>query len=106
MTELSPEELEAVARGFMAFETHTATRHEMGAEKYGEGTFLGKDILQMTLDELADAANYLRYFYTEIYIKREQLKAAGLLGDLTIANPKAGKELLGKESVFNPYSKD
>jgi hypothetical protein len=103
--ELTEEEKALVKTGFDAFNEHTHSRHMMGAEKYGENTFLDKDLIQMCLDEIADAANYLRYQYAALYVRRKQLEEAGLIGEF-VAQPREGKETLGKDSVFNPYKKE
>jgi MoxR-like ATPase len=48
------------------FEDLRQSRHEMGAEKYGHFSFLERDTIKDILEELADAANYLMYFYIKL----------------------------------------
>lgn len=83
----------------VAFDDACQRRHEMGAEKYGEGTFLDKDTIQMTMDELVDMSNYLRYTYIKLYLMRKDLE----VHFNGTATPLPGKSLLGKDAIFNPY---
>lgn len=53
------------------FDAICMERHLMGAEKYGEGTYLGVDTLQMALEEIADLANYARYTFIKIRLMQE-----------------------------------
>lgn len=57
------------------FETRTAERHAMGAEKYGPGKFLTVDTLEMALEEILDLANYARYTFIKLRLLQESLAA-------------------------------
>lgn len=48
------------------FDNLCTERHIMGQMKYGDFTFLETDVFRMLIEELADAANYLRYHYIKL----------------------------------------
>lgn len=50
-------------------------RHQLGAEEYGELTFLQNDVLRMMLEELADTANYCRMQAIKLLILQDRLEA-------------------------------
>jgi hypothetical protein len=52
----------------LEFDDLCQTRHEMGAEKYGDLSFLDRDTVKDILEELVDAANYIRYLYIKLRI--------------------------------------
>lgn len=81
------------------FELHCRTRHEMGAEKYGDSTYLDKDTLAMMQDELIDMANYARYSFIKLELMRE-----GIMdwSGNEVGIPLPGKEMMGKNAVFQP----
>jgi hypothetical protein len=54
-------------------------RHKVGAEEYGELTFLGNDVMRMMLEELADTVNYCRMQSIKLLLLQEQLED-GLAG--------------------------
>lgn len=80
------------------FDQDCADRHEMGAQKYGEGTFLEKDVLRMAQDELIDMANYVRYMYIKLELMRRTFGAG------EVGQPLPGRELLGKNAIFQPVA--
>ena len=41
-------------------------RHEQGQKEYGQFTYLEADLVSMIKEEVADAANYLRYLFIKI----------------------------------------
>lgn len=84
-----------------AFEQDCVDRHEMGEEKYGSNTFVGKDTFRMAMDELVDLSNYLRYSYIQLYLMRNYFKEN--LGG--IAHPIPGREKMGKEAIFQPFKR-
>lgn len=43
----------------------------MGAEKYGEFTWLSNDTLGMLMEELLDVVNYARYTFIRMYLLAE-----------------------------------
>lgn len=97
----NPFDLGFVAEGKLeeanaAFEQECSDRHEMGAAKYGEGTFLEKDTFKMGMDELVDLANYLRYCYIKLWLLRERF------GGGEVGVPLPGHELMGKDAIFQP----
>ncbi len=63
------------------FDLLTQARHEKGSEEYGDLAFLGNDMYTYIYEELADAANYLRYQFIKLRILEEQQIASGI--DLT-----------------------
>lgn len=82
-----------------AFEEECIRRHEMGAEKYGEGTYLDKDTIKMAMDELIDFANYARYSYIKLFLMRQNIMNWAGNG---VGVPLPGNELMGKAAVFQP----
>ena len=84
------------------FEESCFARHELGARKYGEGTFFDKDTVQMCLDELADAANYVRYTYIRLWTIRKMM-GEDLQGE-GVGEPLPGMENVGKDAIFNPLT--
>lgn len=68
----------------------------MGAQKYGEGTWLNVDTLESCIEELIDMANYIRYTYLKLRLMQE-----GLGTDKTTNTPIAGKEMLGKDAFIS-----
>jgi hypothetical protein len=53
-------------------------RHEVGAEEYGDMAFMDNDMFAFVYEELADAANYLRYQFMKLRIVEETLRARGI----------------------------
>jgi hypothetical protein len=97
----SPFDFEFVSEAQLAeanaqFDQDCSDRHEMGAQKYGEGTFLEKDVMRMAQDEIIDASNYLRYLYIKLELMRRTF-GAGVVGQ-----PRPGMEMLGKDAIFQP----
>jgi sulfopyruvate decarboxylase TPP-binding subunit len=70
------------------FDQLCVTRHEKGQKVYGVLTFMGNDIFTMLNEELADAANYLRYQY--IKIRMLMMMLAGELDEVTEAQINIG----------------
>lgn len=56
------------------FEQLCAERHATGADRYGEITFLGNDVLRMMLEELADTANYCRMQGVKLLMLQDMLE--------------------------------
>lgn len=48
------------------FDEMAVERHNFGRQKYGELTWLEKDIMQEAMYELLDMANYARYQYIKL----------------------------------------
>lgn len=94
MTDLDP-----IYEANKRFEATCEQRHAMGAEKYGEDTYLDKDTLAMMQDELVDFANYARYTYIKLELMRQQLMDWQGNG---VGVPLPGKEMMGKDAVFQP----
>jgi len=57
-------------------------RHEKGAIKYGEFTFLANDVIRMMLEELADLANYAEYQAAKLLILQAVLEKDQRLLDM------------------------
>lgn len=79
---ITPERIvELVAEGYELFDELTAERHTKGQVEYGAYTFLepDKNLIEEAMEELADAANYLRYLFAKLHILNTVLDAA--LGD-------------------------
>jgi hypothetical protein len=87
-----------LAEASAAFDQDCSDRHEMGAQKYGEGTFLDKDTFRMAMDELVDCANYIRYCYIKLALMRATFGAG------EVGKPLPGMEKLGKDAVFSPVA--
>jgi len=58
----------------MMFDNLIAERHKVGAEEYGQLTFLGNDVVRMMMEELADTANYCRYQFIKLMFLQEKLE--------------------------------
>lgn len=63
------------------FDLLTQARHDEGHEEYGDLAFLSNDMYGMIYEELADAANYLRFQFIKLRLLEEQQIASGI--DLT-----------------------
>jgi hypothetical protein len=74
----------------------------MGADKYGEGTYLDKDTIAMMQDELVDFTNYARFSFIKLELMRKGIMDWQGNG---VGTPLAGKERLGKDSVFLPMQR-
>jgi len=85
--------------GNVAFEEECQARHKRGAEKYGPVKFLEEDndLARMLMEELADAANYARYFYVRMYV------ISRLAGEALVAQADTP---LGPSGIVNPYRKE
>ena len=59
----------------IAFDHLAAERHRVGAEEYGQLTFLGNDVVRMMMEELADTANYCRYQFVKLMFLQDRLEA-------------------------------
>jgi len=66
MSEMSPEITDLIQDLSDEFGDFCYDRHKVGQEKYGQFSFLEKDIFQEALYELADCANYMRYQYVKL----------------------------------------
>jgi hypothetical protein len=65
-----------------------AKRHYDGEAKYGPGTFLKVDTLEMALEEVADLYNYALYTGIKLYALQEALQSDG-----TTAVPEGFKDV-------------
>jgi hypothetical protein len=67
------------------FDVQTLERHQVGQEKYGAFSFLGKDMFQEAMNEILDMANYARYQYIKLRMLQMFIAAdprvAGLADD-------------------------
>lgn len=63
------------------FDTFVQSRHEDGAEEYGEFAFLKNDMIKFMAEELADICNYARYAYMKLRIWEATIDGASI--DLT-----------------------
>lgn len=71
--EVTPERVvELLNEGFALFDDMTYVRHLKGQEEYGPVSFLDpdKDLVEWTMEELADAGNYIRYLFARLHIIR------------------------------------
>lgn len=68
--ETSPEDIQRYSD---EFDRVCQQRHEMGTEKYGDGTYLEVDTLEMAVQEVVDLANYARYTYIKLRILQDAL---------------------------------
>ncbi len=50
-------------------------RHTVGQQKYGQLSFLGKDMFLEAFQELADTANYVRYQYIKLRMLQDLILA-------------------------------
>lgn len=92
-------DLDPIQEANVKFEKACASRHEMGEEKYGSDTYLDKDTLAMAQDELVDLANYARYSFIKLELMRQGIMDWSGNG---VGTPITGKEMMGKNAVFQP----
>lgn len=71
----------------------------MGEKKYGAGTWMRVDTLEMLIEELIDMMNYLRFTYVRVRAMQEMLET-----DKSTESALEGMEMLGKDS-FVSYRK-
>jgi hypothetical protein len=71
------------------------SRHTEGESKYGSGTFLQVDTLQMALEELADMMNYIWYTGIKVMALQEVIG-----GDGSTAQPNEEYKDVGEKKVF------
>jgi hypothetical protein len=55
------------------YDRRVQERHDMGAEKYGQLAFLGKNTLEEAMQEVLDLGNYARYTFIRLYMMNAQL---------------------------------
>jgi len=65
----------------------------MGEKKYGPGTWLGVDNLEMAIEEIIDLANYARFAFIKLRMLQELL-----VTDKSTEKPLKGMEMLGKDA--------
>lgn len=73
------------------FDQKTLERHELGQDKYGKFSFLGKDMFEEAILECLDTANYMRYQYIKLRMLQMAIASdprvaalANTEGDITI----------------------
>ena len=71
-------------------------RFLMGERKYGPGTWMKLDTLEMAIEELIDLMNYGRFTYIRLRCMQEMLKT-----DNSTAQPLPGMEMLGKDAFIS-----
>lgn len=71
-------------------------RFDMGERKYGPGTWMQVDTLEMLIEELIDMLNYLRFTYIRIRAMQEMLGT-----DKSTEHPLEGMEMLGKDAFVS-----
>jgi hypothetical protein len=82
------------------FDARCQERHEMGEQKYGAGTWLKIDTLEMAIEELIDLENYVRFTYVKMRLLQESLaKQATDIADKSTAKPIPGNEMMGKDAM-------
>lgn len=70
-------------------------RHTMGAEKYGPGSFVGVDTIEMAIHEVLDLANYARYTFIRLRLLQQGM--IEFVADGSVEKPLPGKEHLGSD---------
>lgn len=68
----------------------------MGEKKYGPGTWLTLDTLEMAIEEVIDIANYTRFTYIRLRMMQELLDS-----DKSTAKAIPGNEMLGKNAFMS-----
>lgn len=104
--DFTPEELKMYIQALSdEFDKRCQARHEMGEEKYGAGTWLGIDSVEMAIEELIDLANYTRFAFIKYRLIQAQLGT-----DHSTAKSKPGNEMMGKDAMmrdgFMSFRKD
>jgi hypothetical protein len=60
------------------FDTRSAERLALGAEKYGAFKFLSVDTLEEAMQEILDLGNYARMTYIKLRLLKEEIAAASV----------------------------
>lgn len=82
------------------FDRRTFERHEMGEKKYGPGTWLTIDTLEMAIEEVIDLANYVRFTYVKLRMLQDSLaQQTDEIADKSTAKPIPGNEMMGKDAL-------
>lgn len=81
------------------FDRRCQERHEMGEKKYGPGTWLTIDNLEMAIEEVIDLANYVRFTYVKLRMLQENLPTI-LAETGATARPIPGNEMMGKDALM------
>lgn len=68
------------------FDARTLERHEVGQKKYGEFSFLEKDMFEEAILECLDTANYMRYQYIKLRMIQMALASDPRLTELADAD--------------------
>lgn len=78
------------------FDKRCQERHDMGEKKYGAGTWMTVDTLEMAIEEIIDLANYARFSFVRLRAMQE------LLGtDKSTEKPLEGMAMLGKDAFIS-----
>lgn len=89
-SEHSTEKLQALSD---EYDERCLQRHLMGEQKYGAGTWMGIDTIEMAIEEVIDMGNYLRFTFIKLRLLQEAVQA-----DKSTAKPIEGNEMLGKDA--------
>jgi hypothetical protein len=80
---MSEDLVKLLAQANDAFDAVVTERHIRGSEKYGPLKFLGVNVVEEAMEELADLANYARYTWVKLYLMNQALDRA--VGDQELA---------------------
>src|SRR6201995_2650751 len=78
------------------FDEQCLNRHTTGQAKYGQFSFLGKDMIEETLAEIVDMANYARYQFIKLRLLQLAMSNDPALRDFADQVDRAEK--LGKDA--------
>lgn len=82
------------------FDARCQERHLMGEKKYGAGTWVNVDTLEMAIEEIIDLSNYARFSFIKLRMLQETLGT-----DKSTETPLPGNEMMGKDT-FMSFRKD
>jgi hypothetical protein len=71
-------------------------RHDMGEQKYGAGTWMGIDTIEMAIEEIVDLGNYVRFTFIKLRMLQQALDS-----DKSTASPQPGNEMMGKDAFVS-----
>ena len=93
MSQAEKDLIEEINAAVEAFQYLISERHRDGAERYGEITFLGNDVVRMMLEELANTVNYCTMQAVKLLILQKKLEESGQATEMGITSFEGTKKV-------------